>query len=61
MPAIPADYMEIHYEELVDDRVQRCEAQPFLDHDLNYDRIRARLGRLRESNSSFREEINSAG
>jgi len=59
---IPADYMEIHYEELVDDpRSTLAKLSQFLDHDLNYDRIRSTgLGRLRESNSSFREEIKQA-
>jgi LPS sulfotransferase NodH len=52
---IPQDYIEIHYEELVTnpgDVLTRL--GNFLDHDLDYDRIQsARLGRLRESNSSF--------
>src|SRR5216684_9255536 len=55
---IPSDYLEIHYEDLVSDphRTLKTLGQ-FLDHDLDYDRILAAgLGRLRESNSSFREE-----
>jgi hypothetical protein len=58
---IPSDYLEIHYEDLVSDprRTLRTLGQ-FLDHDLDYDRILATgLGRLRESNSSFREESSS--
>jgi hypothetical protein len=54
----PSDYMEVHYEDLVtkpQETLQKLGA--FLDHDLDYDRIRsAGLGRLSESNSSFREE-----
>ena len=57
---IPADYIEIHYEELVGEpeRVLKTLGQ-FIDHDLDYTRIRqASLGRLSESNSSFRVEKN---
>jgi len=54
----PSDYMEIHYEDLITnprETLQRVGG--FLDHDLDYDRIQsAGLGRLSESNSSFREE-----
>jgi hypothetical protein len=54
----PADYMEIRYEDLVttpDQSLQRI--GKFLEHDLDYGRIRSvGLGRLSESNSSFREE-----
>lgn len=55
---IPGDYMELHYEDLVTDPQSTLGALgEFLNHDLNYERIRqASLGRLRESNSSFREE-----
>jgi LPS sulfotransferase NodH len=55
---IPADYIEIRYEELVSDpRRTLSTLGQFLDHDLDYDRIRnAGLGRLSESNSSFRGE-----
>jgi hypothetical protein len=55
---IPQDYLEIHYEDLVTDphRTLATLGQ-FLDHDLDYERIqRTGLGRLRESNSSFRGE-----
>jgi len=54
----PADYMEVRYEELVSDpRVVLKKLEPFLDHDLDYDRIQgASLGSLRESNSSFPKE-----
>jgi hypothetical protein len=55
---LPSDYMEIHYEELATnprDTLQRIGT--FLDHDLDYDRIQAAgLGRLSETNSSFRDE-----
>jgi LPS sulfotransferase NodH len=55
---IPADYLEIRYEELVSDpRRTLATLSQFLAHDLDYDRIQsAGLGRLSESNSSFREE-----
>jgi Sulfotransferase family len=54
---IPADYFEVHYEELVSDpRATFRKLAEFLDHDLDYDLIQnARLGRLREPNSSFLE------
>ncbi|HVH87586.1 MAG TPA: sulfotransferase, partial [Terriglobales bacterium] len=56
--SIPADYMEVHYEELISNprpTLERLGA--FLDHDLDYERIQsAAMGRWRESNSSFREE-----
>lgn len=53
---IPDDYIEIHYEELVNQpREVLAKIGEFLDHDLDYERIQsAGLGRLRESNSSFR-------
>jgi hypothetical protein len=54
----PEDYIELHYEELIlnpAEILNRLGA--FLDHDLDYDRIRsAGLGRLSETNSSFRDE-----
>lgn len=54
----PSDYMEIHYEELITNpREVLRNLGGFLDHDLDYDRIQsAGLGRLSESNSSFRDE-----
>jgi hypothetical protein len=55
---IPADYIEIHFEELVGEpeRVLKTLGQ-FIEHDLDYTHIRqASLGRLREPNSSFRGE-----
>jgi len=54
----PADYIEIRYEDLITDpRKTLGGLGGFLDHDLDYDRIqRAGLGRLSETNSSFREE-----
>src|SRR5208283_1401218 len=54
----PADYIEIRYEDLITNPHETLsKLGGFLDHDLDYDRIqRARLGRLSETNSSFREE-----
>lgn len=54
----PADYMEIRYEDLiVNPREALAKVGLFLEHDLNYDRIlKSSLGRLSESNSSFRDE-----
>jgi hypothetical protein len=54
----PADYMEVHYEDLIGNpRETLGKLGTFLMHDLNYDQIlKSRLGRLSESNSSFREE-----
>ena len=56
--AIPGDYVEVRYEQLVTNPAATLASLgKFLDHDLDYDRIRqAALGRLRETNSSFREE-----
>jgi len=53
-----ADYIEIRYEDLITNpRVTLAKLGDFIDHDLDYDRIqRAGLGRLAETNSSFREE-----
>jgi hypothetical protein len=54
----PADYIEIRYEDLVTNpRETLAKLGSFIDQDLDYDRIqRAGLGRLSETNSSFREE-----
>ena len=54
----PADYIEIRYEDLVTNpRETLSKLGGFIDHDLDYDQIqRASLGRLSETNSSFREE-----
>jgi hypothetical protein len=54
----PADYMEIRYEDLVTAPHELLqEIGAFLAHDLDFARIRSvALGRLSESNSSFREE-----
>jgi hypothetical protein len=64
----PSDYLEIHYEDLITNPREVLEhVGAFLDHDLDYDRIQsAGLGRLSESNSSFRgeagvEKINPLG
>jgi hypothetical protein len=58
---MPADYLEIHYEDLVNKaRPTLGRISEFLDHPLDYDRIHsAGLGRLSESNSSFRDEKQS--
>jgi hypothetical protein len=55
---IPADYIEVRYEDLVSEpRTTLARLGEFLDHDLDYDHIKsAGLGRLRESNSSFLAE-----
>jgi hypothetical protein len=54
----PADYIEIRYEDLITNPHETLgKLGGFIDHDLDYDRIqRASLGRLSETNSSFREE-----
>ena len=54
----PSDYIEIHYEDLITKPRQVLQTlSGFMDHDLDYDRIQnASLGRLSETNSSFREE-----
>jgi len=53
-----ADYIEIRYEDLITNpRATLAKLGGFLEHDLDYDRIQnAGLGRLSETNSSFREE-----
>jgi hypothetical protein len=55
---IPSDYFEVHYEELVTEpRRTLADLSQFLDQELDYDQVQnAALGRLSESNSSFREE-----
>jgi len=55
---MPGDYLEVHYEELVNTPRPALDAiGKFLDHSLDYDRIQqAALGRLSASNSSFRED-----
>jgi hypothetical protein len=54
----PADYIEVRYEDLIaNPRETLARLGGFIDHDLDFDRIqRAGLGRLSETNSSFREE-----
>jgi hypothetical protein len=55
---VSSDYIEIHYEDLItkpQETLQKLGG--FIEHDLDYDKIRnAGLGRLSETNSSFREE-----
>jgi len=55
---IPQDYIEIRYEDLVTHPQETLRVLGgFIDHDLDYERIKqAGLGRLSETNSSFREE-----
>lgn len=50
------DYMEVHYEELVQNpRKTLAHIAEFIEHDLDYDRIqRVALGSVRNPNSSFR-------
>ena len=54
----PSDYIEIHYEDLItkpQETLQKLGG--FIDHDLDDEKIRnAGLGRVSETNSSFREE-----
>jgi hypothetical protein len=54
----PADYIEVHYEDLITNpRETLSKLGAFIDHDLDYDQIQhASLGRLSETNSSFRDE-----
>ncbi len=54
----PADYVEIRYEDLITQPHETlARIGSFIDHDLDYEQIqRAGLGRLSETNSSFREE-----
>ena len=55
----PADYIEIRYEDLVSSpRQALARLGSFIDHDLDYERIQsAGLGRVSDTNSSFREEV----
>jgi hypothetical protein len=59
----PADYIEIRYEELVTEPHHVLKRLgEFLQHDLDYDHIQSTaLGRLQESNSSFRGEQGANG
>lgn len=54
----PKDYIEIRYEDLISSpRETLAKLGSFIEHDLDYDRIQnASLGRMSETNSSFREE-----
>jgi Sulfotransferase family len=56
--SFPADYIEIRFEDLITHPQETLAVLGgFIDHDLDYERIKqAGLGRLSESNSSFREE-----
>ena len=60
---IPDDYIEVAYEDLVADPQRTLKSLgEFLDHDLDYARIRtAALGTIGKSNSSFREEASDPG
>jgi hypothetical protein len=59
---MPADYLEMHYEQLVSDPRQALKKlAQFIDLDLDYDTIqRAALGRVAEPNSSFAVETESS-
>jgi hypothetical protein len=54
----PVDYIEVRYEDLITNPHETLgKLGDFIGHNLDYDRIqRAGLGRLSETNSSFREE-----
>ena len=54
--ALGADYMEVHYEDLVQTpRETLARIGKFIDHDLDYDRIQqVALGSVHNPNSSFR-------
>jgi Sulfotransferase family len=54
--ALGADYMEVHYEDLVQNpRETLARIGKFIDHDLDYDRIQqVALGSVHNPNSSFR-------
>ena len=54
----PGDYIEVRYEDLImNPHETLARLGSFIDHDLDYNRIQnAGLGRLSETNSSFREE-----
>lgn len=61
--AISEDYLEVRYEDLIaaPHHTLRQVGQ-FLDHDLDYERIRAmKLGTLSKSNSSFRGDVAFGG
>ena len=55
---IPADYTEVRYEDLITNPGETlAKLGAFIEHDLDYEQIQdAGLGRLSETNSSFREE-----
>lgn len=66
--AMGADYIEVHYEDLVQHpRETLARLGQFLDHDLNYDRIQqVALGSVQDPNSSFKadgtgQELNPMG
>lgn len=54
--AMPGDYMEVHYEDLVQNpRETLARIGGFIEHDLDYDRIQqVALGSVHNPNSSFR-------
>lgn len=58
----PDSYMEIHYEQLVQEPEQTlAQVSKFIDQDLDYEQIRrASMGRVGESNSSFLAEPDSS-
>jgi hypothetical protein len=59
---VAADYYEVHYEDLVTNPGETlAKLGAFLDHDLDYDRIRkVGIGRVSDPNSSFKAESQSS-
>ncbi len=60
---IGPDYLEVHYEDLVNKpRETLASVGEFIGQSLDYDRIcRVGLGRVREPNSSFKDELGKGG
>jgi Sulfotransferase family len=61
--AMGPDYMEVHYEEMVENpRETLARVGKFIDQDLDYDRIqRVALGSVQHPNSSFQRDSKEAG
>lgn len=53
-----ADYIEVHFEELIaDPRATLAKLSTFIDHDLDYDRIQKRgIGSVSAPNTSFKDD-----
>jgi hypothetical protein len=62
-PAMGPDYMEVHYEDLVQEpRQTLARVGQFIEHDLDYDRIlRVGIGSVREPDTSFPGEQGGTG